>query len=133
MIAPMARSVNRRPVPASRVRQGSLQMALGLAGAAALVLALPVVLLLAADALGDEPAGGPGRQPRGRRPGGRHADLRDAPLNGFDAQSWDLVPAPSPAALAGGFGVVGGTAIVLLGWYAAGLRRSRAGIIRGVR
>ena len=44
MIAPMARSVNRRPVPASRTRPGFLQMALGLAGAAALVLALPVVL-----------------------------------------------------------------------------------------
>jgi mono/diheme cytochrome c family protein len=56
-------------------------------------------------------------------------------LRGINGQgpSPDLVPASSPAALAGGFGLVGGTAIVLLGWYAAGLRRSRAGSIRGDR
>jgi mono/diheme cytochrome c family protein len=57
-----------------------------------------------------------------------------------DAQRWDLVnflrgingqgPSPnvapaSPTALAG-FGLIGGAAVLLLGWYASGIRRGRS-------
>ncbi len=48
-------------------------------------------------------------------------------LRGINGQgpSPDLVPTSSPAAMAG-FGLIGGLAILLFGWYTSGIRRGRA-------
>ena len=55
-------------------------------------------------------------------------------LRGINGQgpSPDVAPTGSPAAL-GGLGLVGGGAILFVGWFSAGLRRGRAGRAGGHR
>lgn len=55
-------------------------------------------------------------------------------LRGINGQgpSPDVVPGGSPAGLAG-FGLVGGTAVLFVGWYSAGIRRSLGRPRRGPR